>query len=655
MKTFDERRKRVMEHMDHIRRERRKTGVLAASACVLTGILCALLFVPYSTTPPSVRRYAGSEYYPVIQQLNVLTYQKPEYKNNYQALRAMFDSQRKSSHAYADTLWGESGVGMPMSPNEAPTIGAVSPPQPAPGEPSNDAIVDGAENDANYVETTDNQVEGVIEADIIKRSDRYIYYLRGNVLSVYSIEGMESKEVGWYSISVFHNAQTYESFEISYLTNTEMYLSPDCSTVILVQNGYGKGVNKCTALVTLDVSDPANISHKDTVFFVGNYVSSRMVDGNILLIYNYHIKKDQMDFSDPTTFIPQYGTPEHMQTIPGENIVCPKDATNTQYTVICKINADTLQVEGSSALLSYSNELYVSADTIYATHSYNVKNSENYNNEYKQIAMTEIAGISYAGDSLQILGTIALEGSVKDQYSMDQHEGILRVVTSTAVTGFRETFYGENASLTSGVTARNVNLYCIDLSDWQVEASVIGFAPAGEEATAVRFDGVYAYVCTADVITLTDPVYFFDLSDLSNITYTDTGIIDGYSTSLIQLGGGYLLGIGFDETRALKVEIYEETENGVESVCNFVRLCKFAEEYKSYFIDREKGLIGIATLSTNDPVNMRDEYLLLHFDGYELNLIKTLEYSGNRNNVRAVLIDGYFYLFSDKFTVVPLM
>ena len=64
MKTFDERRKRVMEHMDHIRRERRKTGMLAASACVLTGILCALLFVPYSTTPPSVRRYARSEYYP---------------------------------------------------------------------------------------------------------------------------------------------------------------------------------------------------------------------------------------------------------------------------------------------------------------------------------------------------------------------------------------------------------------------------------------------------------------------------------------------------------------------------------------------------------------------------------------------------------------
>ena len=118
---------------------------------------------------------------------------------------------------------------------------------------------------------------------------------------------------------------------------------------------------------------------------------------------------------------------------------------------------------------------------------------------------------------------------------------------------------------------------------------------AGEEATAVRFDGVYAYVCTAEVITLTDPVYFFDLSDLSNITYTDTGTIDGFSTSLIQLEDGYLLGIGYNEERNLKIEIYEETESGVQSVCTYEKACGFSEVYKSYFIDREKNLIGLAT------------------------------------------------------------
>ena len=156
--------------------------------------------------------------------------------------------------------------------------------------------------------------------------------------------------------------------------------------------------------MTLDVSDPANIRHKDTVYFVGDYVSSRMVDGSILLAYNYHVNTSKIDFSDPATFVPRYGRLENMQCIPAENIVCPEDVTATRYTVICKVNGDTLEVEGSAALLSYSQELYVSADTVYATHGYTHKNSEVFNSKYKQTAMTEITGVSYAGEDKDFIG-----------------------------------------------------------------------------------------------------------------------------------------------------------------------------------------------------------------------------------------------------------
>ena len=196
----------------------------------------------------------------------------------------------------------------------------------------------------------------------------------------------------------------------------------------------------------------------------------------------------------------------------------------------------------------------------------------------------------------------------------------------------------------------NVNLYCVDLSDWKIEASVIGFAPAGEEATSVRFDGPKAYVCTAEVIRFTDPVYFFDLSDLSNITYTDTGIIDGYSTSLIQLGNGYLMGVGYSKSGGLKIEIYENTENGVVSVCVYERQATFSENYKAYFIDRERQLIGLAVY----PWDGGREYILLHFDGEQLNLVNTLYFSGLMEHVRATLIDDYFYVLSTDFVVKPM-
>jgi len=628
MKTFDERRKSVSEYMDKIKTQRRKQLIAITSICLAVAVLAAVLFVPYNTTPPDVSMYAGSEYYALIQKLNLATYSKPKHKNNFEALGSILSNlsfKASSDMAPEDLIYGP----MPGAPGAAPNDSAV-------------------ENGGDkYEETTDNQVEGVIEADLMKRSDKYIFYLRGMELSVYSIEGEDSKLVGIFRLP----NEIKDKNNYSYYDSAEMFLSQDCNTVTVLSGGYSDSIGSFTALINLDVSDPANITLENEVYFSGSYLSARMVDGAILLAYNHRIRNNQIDFSDPSTYVPQYGTPENMTCIPGENIVCPGDVTSTRYTVICKVNGDTLEVEGSTALLSYSQGLYVSQDTIYATHSYNHKNSEVFNNEYKQTAMTEITGISYAGESLEILGTVALEGSVKDQYSMDQFDGILRVVTSTAVTGFVETFYGEYASVTTNVTERNVNLYCVDLADWQVKASVIGFAPAGEEATSVRFDGVNAYVCTAEVITLTDPVYFFDLSDLENITYTDTGIISGFSTSLIQLGDGYLLGIGYGDRRQLKIEIYEETEAGVISVCAYERNATFFGDYKSYFIDRENDMIGLAVREWDGPER---KYILLHFDGYRLNLRHITDCGGDVTAVRADIIDGYLYILSSEFTVVPI-
>lgn len=641
MKTFDERRKSVNEYVTKIKARRRRTAIMATSICLAVAVLSAVLFIPYNTTPPDVSMYADSEYYAVIQQLNLATYQKPRYKNTF--------------HAVTDTVaslfatFGKANAG--SAPGDRYDGGPMDEPM------AQSPLAPGASNElyegvGNYEETTDNQVAGVIEADIIKRSDRYIYYLRGWKLSVYRIAGKDTKLVGTYLVE----RESKDRGEYRYYDGMEMFLSQDCTTITLLISGYSVSFGRHTKLVNLDVTNPAAITQKNEVLFNGALISVRMVQNEILLAYNYGVVNRNVDFADPSTYVPQYGTPENMQCISADNIVCPGKVTGARYTVLCKVDGSTLEVKGATALLSYSQGLYVSEDTIYAAHGYTQKNSETYNNEYKQTAMTEITGVSYAGEGLDILGTVTLEGSIKDQYSMDQHDGILRVVTSTAVTEFRETFYGEYTSVTRDVTERNVNLYCVDLSDWQVEASVIGFAPAGEEASSVRFDGKNAYVCTAEVITATDPVYFFDLSDLSNITYTDTGIIDGYSTSLIQLGDGYLLGIGYGEDGGnLKIEIYEETEKGVESVCAYEHEGLFSQSYKSYFIDREKNLVGLPIrFLVPGESNFTTQYILLHFDGYQLNVVKTMDCGGDLSAVRAVLIDGYFYVFSDLFKVKPL-
>ena len=77
----------------------------------------------------------------------------------------------------------------------------------------------------NYQEITDNQVSGVIEADMIKRSDTHIFYLAEHYLYIYSIEGEQSKLISMTNLMQFSNAS---------LSCEEFFLSLDCKTVTVI-------------------------------------------------------------------------------------------------------------------------------------------------------------------------------------------------------------------------------------------------------------------------------------------------------------------------------------------------------------------------------------------------------------------------------------
>jgi uncharacterized secreted protein with C-terminal beta-propeller domain len=199
-------------------------------------------------------------------------------------------------------------------------------------------------------------------------------------------------------------------------------------------------------------------------------------------------------------------------------------------------------------------------------------------------------------------------------------------------------------------------LYCIDLNTFEVVASVLNFAPPNERIRSARFDKNAAYACTAIVTayTIDDPVFFFDLSDLNNITYKDTGSIKGFSSSLVQLGNGYLLGIGPDGEGGKKVEVYTETDNGVRSVCTYaLNSPNHYMDYKSYYVDRDRQLFGFGIEGKGywEGENLIREcwYILLHFNGQELvELFNEPLPMTSADLMRAVYIDGYLYAFGEE-------
>lgn len=463
----------------------------------------------------------------------------------------------------------------------------------------------------SYAETTDNQVSGVIEADTIKRSSQYVYYLNmeQKMLEIYSIDGEASVQVGSYEVI------SKEAF----LNCADFYLSEDCKTVTLIYFDYDSG---CTCVDSLDVSNPASIQKKSTVKVGGFYQTSRMIDGTLLLLTSLNVSAYQMDFNKLDTFVPRIEVNHQMNYFLPEDIVSHSTVEKGQYTIAVQFTEEGLELQGQKAFLSYSGQFYVTRDTLYMMYL----DSEN------QTQTTEIMGVGLQ-NGLEKCGSVRVAGSVKDQYSMDVHDEILRVVTTTDVVEEKTT---------------SASLYCVDLNTWSVIASVKNFAPLGESVRSVRFDGFNAYVCTA--VQQTDPVFFFDLSDLNHITYKDTGTIPGFSMSLVNFENGNLLGIGFDEAWNLKIEMYRECEQGVDSVSTYIREgVDFPRYYKSYYIDRENQLIGMGFFDgTQEEQENRPRYLLLHFDGENFNVLLDEQLDGLSDAKRGFYFDGYFYLFGES-------
>lgn len=614
MKTYKQRADSVRGKVKR-RRMVRNSSIIAACLCLC--LVVGVLFMPYDKTPPSVAMYAGSDYYQLIEMLNEFNYQPPEYNNRFESL--MGDLADRGE----DFL---NGV-MMESPGMAPDM-----------DMNGGVTGDSVEGSFGNTEITDHQVAGVYEGDLIKRTETHIFYLKADRLEIYSIAGEDTKLSASWSLSDGGYKRSGNS--------REMYLSEDGNTVTLVFCGYGDELTGSkrpyVQVISLDVSDPGKIVEKNHIFITGQWITTRLKDGRLLLMSQYAID-GTADFDNPETFVPLVGTEGAMQPIPGDKILLPQEMNTRRYTVVTMLDQNTLELIDAAAFLSYSVELYVSQERIYATRTYSDTVEQEDKSQLTR-TMTEISCLGYGADGFRNLGSFTVEGTVKNQYSMDEHEGIFRVVTGTESRLTQKVQDGEYAM--ASLIQRNANLTCFRVDTWEELARVESFAPWGETVESVRFDGDSAYVCTAVVVTLTDPVFFFDLSDLNNITVKDTGKIDGYSSSLVSIGNGYLLGIGYDDNRQLKVEVYEESADGVVSVCSYQpEIWYFATDYKAYFIDRENQYFGI-------PVD--GEYLLLHFDGYALREVAKVTASGLPDEVRGVVIDEYLYVFSEIFEGVSL-
>lgn len=598
----------VKEADADIRGVRRKVFAIAASFLIMIGI-ALYLFIPFAPVTADVSGYSDSSYFHLIDSIEnyLVKFKQPIYKNNFEKLLSNLSDTFTSDDYYS-------------TPESDPTADSVG---------------------GGYVEVTDNQVEGVVEADLFKMTDKYIFRLdrSGERLYVYSVDKENSELVSCVYLPSLRGLSKWDGYG-----KAQMLLSADCNTLLVIKPYVELDGKRCLGVALLDVDDVKDISLKSSVAIQGTLNTCRLVDGKLLIVSDYYFNDRRVDYNDPKTFVPSIDHGNGFIPLDVSDIIFTSDVDSIKYSTVALLDAQSLEVLDTKAALDFDSNIYVSGENVYipreCMRTYRT-NEKGYDLCISDT--TDIAILDYSDGKLEYEGTITVKGSIDDQYNLDERDGYLRAVTST-----RDT-YVNNGILANTKLKENVSLYVFDLADRSLAYSVEDFAIEGERATAVRFDGDMLYVCSAEVVSYKDPVYFFDLSDYENITSTDTGIIDGFSSSLIDLGEGFLLGIGVEDDWHNKVEIYKEDGGKVTSVDKFLFGGRYSSDYKAYLVNRDENLFGFAFEA---GFYDRIRYLLFEFDGNELkntvNLLldRSARYSDYCDDVRSVYRDGYLYITS---------
>lgn len=385
--------------------------------------------------------------------------------------------------------------------------------------------------------TTNVQVEGVDEADIIKNDGKYLYHLLNNELIVSEINPTQSMKVA--------SKISYDKeFDLR-----ELYIDKDL--VIVIGNYYKRegnapryyGGEQYTKVIIYDAKDKTNLKEVKQVEVSGFYNSSRKIDSALYLVaqkgINYYM------FDDGFGVMPLYrdtAVSQDVKEVSCEDIAYFPEFECTQYMMTVGIDLDNLKSEANiSTYLGNSESIYSSKDNMYVTFtSYDADSSrvEPLENDtalrriitpINRLQSTSIYRFKLEDGKMNCKATGKVPGSILNQFSMDESNGYFRIATTKgSVTGV-----GENAS-------KN-NMYVLDMDLKQVGA-IEDIAP-GEKIYSVRYMGNRAYMVTFRKV---DPLFVIDLSTPDKPEILGKLKIPGYSDYLHPYDENHIIGFGKD-------------------------------------------------------------------------------------------------------------
>jgi len=537
------------------------------------------------------------------------------YKAVYDALQ-----QIPTSGGYRDSFWTN---GVVWAEDGVEIEAAV--PDMAPTEESNtQGSVDAEKGDVSYSETN-VQVAGIDEADIIKTDGQYFYVfdMNRNAIYIVSAKGSDMKLTS--EILLEGEMGGNEMGREMYLSGNRLVLLVSGFRVDEKQE-YSKNAGEyipyiketaVTKVFTYDIFDKSAPKLVSTLEQDGRMITSRMTEGKLYVVSsygNYYGWFKPMDGAREKTGKTDDLYMEYIPMVAGmpvapDCIYISDEPVSQEFLVVTSMDPEhPEQYTDVKSLLADGDECYVSNNYIYVASG----RWQSYEYPYDR---TEIYRFAYDKGVITPAGQVTVKGTLDDQFSMDEHNGHLRVVTTvdeyvymtkkgpiTDINGDGRLDDTDLVELHGSVyisdSKRYNSLYIYD-DTLLLVGSIENLAP-DEHIKSARLMGDVGYFVT---FRQTDPLFSVDLSDPKHPKVLGELKIPGFSTYLHPFGEGLLLGIGYDAdettgwTECVKLSMFDVSDPSNVKEVHKHSLTDFTytgveNDHKAVLIDAEKGIIG---------------------------------------------------------------
>ena len=511
--------------------------------------------------------------------------------------------------------------------------------------------------------STNIQVEGVDEPDIVKTDGTFLYIVANQKLFIIKAYPAENaiilSEISFendvYPSNIFINKNRLIVFCTSYKYPID-YAEYECC--------WWGGIST-TVITIFDISDRKNPEIIKEIEIDGGYYDARMIGEFVYIIaieYSYNIYR--ITEGNETINIPEITIDNVSTKIPADQIyyVDIPERLDTMTHVI-SINIFNDEINQKSFLLGSAQTMYVSKNNIFLTYTrYSyfyplplIESSGNNNEESTIIHKISIndGDITYAAQG-------EVPGRVLNQFSMDEYNGFFRIATTVG------NIWGQD------VKSRN-NIYILD-EDLNRISEIEDIAP-GEQIYSARFLGKKAYLVTFKKI---DPFFTIDLSDPYNPKILGKLKIPGYSDYLHPYDENHIIGIGKDtvealdslkESRNLDFAWYQGLKIALFDISDFENPKEVSKiiigdrgtdspalyDHKAFLFDKEKELLVIPVnlFEISDEIKQQYDnytgsmYGEFTFQGafvYKLNLKDGFKYKGRITHLEDedILKSGYY-------------